>query len=140
MTRASDAEREEIARLLQAAAGEGRLTPDEAGERLALAAVAKSRDELARLVEDLPAPEPPTLPPSAAARMAFRAGLVVQVVRVGLLAVVLTAFWKLSGARFFWPVFPLTFITLGALARLRFMRRRIWFGSWRGWRRPLYGP
>jgi hypothetical protein len=35
--RASDAEREEVTRLLQRAVADGRLTPEEAGERLALA-------------------------------------------------------------------------------------------------------
>jgi len=52
--RASDAEREQIATLLQTAAGEGRLTPDEAGERLAQAQTARFRHELDQLVADLP--------------------------------------------------------------------------------------
>ena len=53
--RASDTEREEVAKLLQTAAGEGRLTPEEAGDRLAQASAARFRDELERLVADLPA-------------------------------------------------------------------------------------
>src|SRR5690349_327283 len=52
--RASDAERERIAQLLQSAAAEGRLSPDEAGERLAAASAATYRQELERLVADLP--------------------------------------------------------------------------------------
>lgn len=52
--RASDAEREQISKVLQTAAGEGRLTPDEAGERLAEAQSATYRHELEQLVADLP--------------------------------------------------------------------------------------
>src|SRR4029077_13200875 len=48
--RASDAERERIAQLLQSAAAEGRLSPDEAGERLAAATAAVYREDLERLI------------------------------------------------------------------------------------------
>src|SRR5258708_18444929 len=59
--RASDAERERIAQLLQSAAAEGRLSPEEAGERLASASAATYREELQLLIADLPVardPEP----------------------------------------------------------------------------------
>jgi len=66
--RASDAEREQVTRMLQQAVAEGRLTPEEAGERLAAASAARFRDELGRLVEDLPAVAPaPPHPPRGAA-------------------------------------------------------------------------
>jgi hypothetical protein len=52
--RASDAEREQVAKLLQTAAGDGRLTPEEAGDRLAQASAARFRDDLDQLVADLP--------------------------------------------------------------------------------------
>src|ERR1041384_2672487 len=61
--RASDAERERIAQLLQRAAAEGRLSPDEAGERLAAATAAVYREDLERLIGDLPVtPERPAAP------------------------------------------------------------------------------
>ena len=52
--RASDAERERIAQILQGAAAEGRLSPEEAGERLAAASAATYREELHLLIADLP--------------------------------------------------------------------------------------
>jgi len=52
--RASDADREAIAERLRAAAGEGRLTLEEADERLAAAYAARTVAELAPLTADLP--------------------------------------------------------------------------------------
>jgi hypothetical protein len=64
--RASDADREQIVDVLQAATGDGRLTPEELDERLGLALTARTYDELASLITDLPtaraaglAPAPP---------------------------------------------------------------------------------
>jgi Domain of unknown function (DUF1707) len=57
--RVSDAEREEAVTALRAAAGDGRLTVEELGERTAAAYAAVTRGELARLLDDLPgAPAP----------------------------------------------------------------------------------
>jgi hypothetical protein len=52
--RASDADREQIVSVLQAATGDGRLTPEELDERLGLALTARTYDELATLITDLP--------------------------------------------------------------------------------------
>jgi hypothetical protein len=52
--RASDADREQIVAVLQAATGDGRLTPEELDERLGLALTARTYDELATLITDLP--------------------------------------------------------------------------------------
>src|SRR4051794_4133028 len=52
--RASDAEREEVARVVQAAGGEGRLTLTETEERLTGVFAARFRHELAQYTEDLP--------------------------------------------------------------------------------------
>jgi len=52
--RASDAEREEYARIVREAVGEGRLGLDEGDERLAKLYAAKYRDELSPLITDLP--------------------------------------------------------------------------------------
>ena len=54
--RASDAEREEVADRLRAAAAEGRLDPDELDERVGHAYAARTHGELAKVTEDLPAP------------------------------------------------------------------------------------
>jgi uncharacterized protein DUF1707 len=54
-TRASDAEREEVATIVREAVGEGRLDIAEGDQRLASIYAAKYRDELAPLVTDLPA-------------------------------------------------------------------------------------
>jgi hypothetical protein len=57
--RVSDADREAVVARLQTAVGEGRLDLDEFGERAHAAHAAVFRDELDRLVVDLPAPLPP---------------------------------------------------------------------------------
>ncbi|SRR6266550_1453063 len=54
--RASDAEREEVADRLRAAAAEGRLDPDELDERVGQVYAARTHGELATLTDDLPAP------------------------------------------------------------------------------------
>jgi hypothetical protein len=140
--RASDAEREEIVRLLQAATAEGRLSPEEAGERLAAASAARFRDELSALVADLPSVERPT--PEPAARRGARLGLVLHFARFAAVAVLVLTLWGFSGARVFWPAFPLLFMALGLLAHARWVRRgggypRRW-GSWRAgaWRGPWW--
>jgi hypothetical protein len=53
--RASDAEREEYARVIRDAVGEGRLSLDEGDERLATVYAVRFRDELPSLITDLPA-------------------------------------------------------------------------------------
>lgn len=51
---ASDAERDAVTDRLRRAAGEGRLEPDELGERVEAALRSRTRGELARLLVDLP--------------------------------------------------------------------------------------
>lgn len=64
--RASDADREQAAAVLQAATADGRIPADELDERLGLVYNAKSKDELAAIVKDLqPAPWPGGSPPAA---------------------------------------------------------------------------
>jgi hypothetical protein len=53
--RASHTDRDQVAELLRVAAGDGRLSPDELDERLELALTARTYDELAALITDLPA-------------------------------------------------------------------------------------
>ena len=119
--RASDAERERIAQLLQSAAADGRLSPEEAGERLAAASAATYREELGQLTADLPVElvERAVVRP-AAAWWLWRAA------RVAFVLMLVTAWWGFWSFRlFFWP--------LGLLAVafiLRPWRRRRW--AWRG--------
>lgn len=132
--RASDAEREQIAKLLQTAAGEGRLTPEEAGDRLARASTARYRDELEDLLVDLP----PVIRETPRGRSAPRAfwivgGLLRAATFAGLLAFF---FWGVG----LWPMWINGMLGFFAITRaLRFgwyARRRWWMmphGSPRRW-------
>ncbi len=62
---ASDAERERSIALLRDAVGEGRLTLEEFSERVGLAQVARTDQELARLARDLPGAPAAASPPAA---------------------------------------------------------------------------
>jgi hypothetical protein len=59
---AADADRERSIELLREAVAEGRLTLDEFSDRVDRAHVARTERELGLLVEDLPAPPPPSTP------------------------------------------------------------------------------
>jgi len=97
--RVSDADRELVAERLRRAAGEGRLAPEELEERLEAAFAARTRADLAPLVGDLPAEQP--VRPRAAAR---RRGDLNAWMATSLL---LVAIWALTGAGYFWPVWPI---------------------------------
>jgi len=131
--RASDAERERIAQLLQSAAAEGRLSPDEAGERLAAASAATYREELQQLVGDLPL-ELERAQGEPAPRRFWGPWLLWRAARVAFVVMLVTAWWGFWSFRLFlWP--------LGLLAvafALRPWRRRRWRSmAWRarraGW-------
>jgi hypothetical protein len=95
--RAGDADRERTAGRLRDAAVEGRLRSDELEERLEAALGASTLGELERLVADLPAP-----PPAPPARP--RPQLPVTYLAVSALLIVI---WALSGAGYFWPMWPI---------------------------------
>jgi hypothetical protein len=59
---ASDAERGDVVDMLQQAHVEGRLTQAELAERIGAALAARTRGELARLIEDLPGSGPAGVP------------------------------------------------------------------------------
>ena len=128
--RASDAERDQVAQVLQAAAADGRLSPEEAGERLAAAGAARFRDELAGLIADLPEGEGRLLNETPVGRAAPRVGLILHVARFAIIAALLVTLWGFSGARFFWPVWPLAFMAFGLLAHARRARWAQWRGPW----------
>lgn len=122
--RASDAEREQISKLLQAAAGEGRLTPDEAGERLAEAQGARYRHELEQLVADLP---PAITREAPSARSVPRAFWVAgALLRATAFIGFLMLFWRFA----FWPMALLgmfAFFAFGRAMRYGWNARRPWW-------------
>jgi hypothetical protein len=120
--RTSDQERERIAEVLRAAMTEGRLTLEEGEERLAAAYAAKYRDDLKPLTADLPDQGRRALADTPQARQATRRHLRRHASFVLLASLVLTGFWALSHAPFFWPAIPIFFLVMG-LARHARMRR-----------------
>jgi DUF1707 SHOCT-like domain len=146
--RASDAEREEYAKMLRAAMTEGRLTLEEGEERLSRVYAAKYRDELPALTVDLPdggrrgpfeTPEVKADFERQARRMlAGHTGLVVAI------AAVLVGLWAISGAHFFWPAIPLLFLTFSVLKAARWRRWMLYanrFGGPQGpWGHHHRGP
>jgi hypothetical protein len=123
--RASDAERERVVEALRAHAEAGRLTADELEERVAAALAATTRDDLAALQRDLPGRPAPTV---SRARDGGRGGHSVGFLPIALL---LVAIWALTGAGYFWPMWPLAWFAFAALMRSGHMRvtsntRRTW--------------
>lgn len=117
--RASDAEREHTARILRAAAGEGMLTLAEADERLGQVYAATYRHELEPITKDLPDGGRRLLENTPEAKAAARTGLIRHGVTVGVVAAVLITIWAFSGAYFFWPAWPLLFMTLSVVGHAR---------------------
>lgn len=123
--RVSDAEREAVATRLREAATDGRLTLDEADERQAQAYAARTRDDLAMLTTDLPMPERAsvqgdrgTLTTAAKRRLAVHAA-VVAVIAIGLLAR-----WAFGAAPWFWPMWPIFWLSISVLVHYRVASRR----------------
>jgi hypothetical protein len=116
--RASDPEREEYAKLVRDAVGEGRLSLGEGDERLAQVYAARFVDELAPLVADLPRPQPPA---TRHPYHPYQRGLVGRHLgAVVFVSAILIGIWALSGAHFFWPAIPLIFLTLGVFRHARY--------------------
>ena len=123
--RASDAERDDIAWRIQSATAEGRLSLEEADERLSGVYASAFRHELTALVADLPAevaarPDPTPEPRRAENddRRGNRALAVHGVVVVVLAAILLTR-WATSDVTYFWPMFPLFWLGLSLLVHAR---------------------
>jgi hypothetical protein len=111
---------------------EGRLDLAEGEERLTTAYAAKFRDELAGLTTDLPGGGRQALARTPGGRAATRRALHRHAFLIMIAAGVLTGLWMLSGAEFFWPVIPLTFLVVGLFKHARYGR---WhpeysFGHW----------
>src|SRR5262245_44001672 len=120
--RASDAEREEVARVVQTAGGEGRLTLAETEERLAGIYAARFRHELREYTADLP-----TAPAGGSRpwpRHAARGPLAVHAAIAVVLATALIIRWVISGVPYFWPAGPLFWLAISLVvhARIRGVR------------------
>jgi hypothetical protein len=100
--RASDAEREETVESLRRHAGDGRLDVEELDRRITAAYAAKTHGELNRLTHDLPR-ERRSRPRSRARRDGFPEHLRSYLQVMALLVVI----WALSGAGYFWPIWPM---------------------------------
>jgi hypothetical protein len=107
---ASDPERERVAEALRGHATAGRLEPDELDERLGLAYAARHRADLLPLLADLPTPVAPRPGP--------RRRPLPDITPVIALAILLVAIWAVTGAGYFWPVWP-----IGAVALSTFKHR-----------------
>ncbi|MGH2716949.1 MAG: DUF1707 domain-containing protein [Thermoleophilaceae bacterium] len=97
--RIADADRERVAERLRRAAGEGRLGTDELEERLEAVFAARTHGDLEPLVADLPAKAPAGAPPRRRGHGDLRAFIATSIL--------LVAIWALSGAGYFWPVWPI---------------------------------
>jgi hypothetical protein len=103
---ASDAEREHAAETLRTHAAAGRLDPDELEQRLERAFAARTRADLAALMTDLPAPT--ARPPRPRRTMPTIAPVIP-------LAILLVAIWALTGAGYFWPMWPIGAMLIGGM-------------------------
>jgi Domain of unknown function (DUF1707) len=126
--RASDAERERVASLLQKHFADGRIAFDELQERLGQAYGARTHGDLDKVLEDLPQetePLPQQSPPPQPAprnrrvrtRYEYLASYIV-------FSLFLIAIWSASGRHgSFWPIWPI--IVFGAFA-MRRLARDLW--------------
>ena len=123
--RASDAEREYIAKVISDAAAEGRLTLDEADQRLSAVYEARFRYELAEQIADLPHESfgPRRV---GGAQVRFPVRLRVHAAVAAVLSVLLIVRWVASDVPYFWPVGPMFLLWGSFLLHTRFVR---WAGS-----------
>jgi hypothetical protein len=121
--RASDADRERIVEILRQHSVEGRLTSDEFEERMAAAYQAKTMGALAELTVDLPvdlaehARRQAELARRGKPRKPLGRKVRQEVSGLLSLGVILTAVWLVSGAGYYWPVWPLGILAALTLAR-----------------------
>jgi hypothetical protein len=121
--RASDADRERVASIISAAAGQGMLTLAEADERLGQVYAARYLSELVPITADLPDGGRSLAPAERAARppvwsAAWSGYGRYLAVYLGWSAV-LVAIWAATGAHHFWPIWPMIFFGVAALKRAR---------------------
>lgn len=117
--RASDSEREYVARIMQAATAQGLLTLDETDERMAAIYAARTRAELAPMTADLPDGGRRLMENTPEARTVARVGLIRHAITVAVVAVLLVGVWFVTGASFFWPAWPLAFMAFSLIGHAR---------------------
>lgn len=139
--RASDAERDRVAALIQRASAEGRLTIAESDERLRQLYATTYRHELEPLTVDLPHDRSPADPSTGANDGEPRRGrgwsdpanrgLRIHIIVAAVLSALLIVRWTVSGVPYFWPMFPMFWIWVTVAIHAR------WSGG-PGWlrRRP----
>ncbi len=98
--RASDADRDATAEALRLHTAAGRLEVDELDERIAHALTARTRADLSALVGDLPAAESRRKAAADDSQAPEWRGY------LAVMALLLTI-WLVSGAGYFWPIWPL---------------------------------
>jgi hypothetical protein len=103
--RAADADRERTAETLRVATAEGRLSTEELEERLEAALAARTLAALEPLVADLPKAEPVRPERRALTHPRHRGGS--QRAAFLATAALLVAIWALTGAGYFWPIWPI---------------------------------
>jgi hypothetical protein len=100
--RAADADRERALAELRRHGGEGRLSPEELEERVEAVLQARTHGELRELFSDLPSQ------PRFAARERRGSDSNAGHFRVYLaVSALLIAIWALTGAGYFWPIWPI---------------------------------
>ena len=112
--RASDGEREAVVETLRTNAAAGRLDAEELEQRLERVYATRTRAELVPIVADLPSTAPP--PPRAPREWP-------AIPPVIPIAILLLAIWALTGADYFWPMWPIGAMALGAVKHGRHHRR-----------------
>ena len=108
---ASDPERERVAEALREHAAAGRLDTDELEERLGATYGARLRADLLPLLTDLPTPSAP--------RPRARRRELPNIAPVIALAILLIAIWALTGAGYFWPIWPIGAVALSTIKHRR---------------------
>lgn len=131
---ASDAEREAVALLIQQAAAEGRLTPTEADDRLGTLYASRYRGDFPALTRDLPKPDRAGPATPDRRRPLLYPGLALHAVLVLVVAIGLITRWAVSPVLFFWPIWPIFWLTVSILihARIRRGGRPPWARRWDG--------
>jgi len=113
--RAADADRERFVEALRQHHVDGRLTAEELAERTERAYAARTFGDLDALATDLPPLHPPApaagppagARPPAARRAAAKAALLRTALWFGLISLVLLVIWGMTGADYFWPIWPI---------------------------------
>ena len=138
--RASNADRADVAERLAAALAEGRLTPEEAEERLAACYAAKYQRDRTALTRDLPRPAPVAKAEAPARSPLLATPFLVHTGLASLLSIMLVAIWaavpqvpdidqghdpQFQGD-FFWPILPIFWLAVSVLvhAAVRMNRGR----------------